>query len=185
MNTVIENDETRLVKEDRITRVSQNDLHQVGGYFVQNVEMSSNVKVGGNYYTVVGGGIGLSKVNFPSKYSDMSEKILKRNFGYHFRAPSGSDGNYTLHAKGIITLIAEESFQVETSQTFSLSTQEGFHAYSQKYISFGSAGEFKAIATDTIHLKSGKRIVLECGEGSITINVDGVITLKGTKIDLN
>jgi type VI secretion system secreted protein VgrG len=55
MNTVIENDETRAVREDRITRIGGNERTQIEGFNQTEVIKSKELRVGGDYTVTIGG----------------------------------------------------------------------------------------------------------------------------------
>jgi type VI secretion system secreted protein VgrG len=183
LNTVIENDETRWIKDDQITRVSQNQVTEIGGQSGQYVVGTQHIRIGGDVVQSIGGELKLTPINLNYRQSDRAFSALQHNSLYKLSNVQGQ-GNYEITVKGSKHEYVQESINTESGNHYSLSSGNNMNISSGVSMTIHASKNLAQFG-DLINIRAGQKMTLVCGDASITLTEDGRIVLKGTKIELN
>ena len=186
MNTVIENDETRVVREDRLTRISKNEIVQIGGDHSVYVKNTHVVSVGGDYHQYVGGSVNLPSVDMPFATSNLAHEKLKSSTSYYKALPDVSgNGNYQLTVKGNYHILTKKNYRMESHGTNVMSSGSETLIGSGKKLELHSVSNLHVIALGDMQIHSMSSILIKCGNASISMTKDGIVKIKGIKVLIN
>ncbi|GAK70094.1 type VI secretion system Vgr family protein [Agrobacterium rubi TR3 = NBRC 13261] len=191
LNSVIEHDETRLIKQDRLSRVGGNEELRIDGMQSTDIVGAYNITVGGSFIQSVGLLAAIPSVAQLFFKADQTAALMKLSSNYATRVPMPMTGNYTLNVRGDIQIFSGESYRLFSGSDVSLQADGSadlmavglLHLSSGLSMSIASGTSIKTTAEKEITIESGEKITLKCGTSTITL-ADGHIEIKGQTISL-
>lgn len=192
LNSVVEHDETRLIKQDRLSRVGGNDELRIDGMQSTDIVGAYNVTIGGSYIQSVGLLAAIPPVAQLFYHADQTAALMKLSANYATRVPMPSTGNYTLNVRGDIQVFTGESYRLFSGSDVSFQADGSadlmaaglLHLSSARTMSVASGANIEVSAERKISIESGETFTLKCGASSITLTPEGHIEIKGQTISL-